>query len=94
MYTRYYDGYTDRNCAVKTAPKEEQQVLPEAEEIKVSEESAVTSQHETSSLPFSLPFNLQSDELILLAVLFLIASESNDDFILPLILGYLLISNT
>ncbi len=94
MYTRYYDGYTDRNCPVKTVPKEEVQPPCEETELKVSEEACESSQHVTSALPFSLPFNLQSDDLILLAVLFLIASESNDDFILPLILGYLLISNT
>jgi len=94
MYTRYYDGYTQRNTP--NPPKEVKENPPPEENIVEIEPALVSEpQSEVASvLPFKLPGNLKTDDLILLAVLFLIASESNDDFILPLILGYLLISNT
>ena len=89
MYTRYYDGYTRRNniAVTDTAPietNEEQNEIASAEEPEVQIASA---------LPFGLPMGLKTDDIILIAVLFLVASESGDDFILPLILGYLLLSN-
>lgn len=94
MYTRYYDGYTTRNAQ----PVQTAQAAPEPEVIQeeapVSNEEAKTADTAVAALPINLPFNMKTDDLILIAVLFLIASESSDEFILPLILGYLLISNT
>lgn len=94
MYTRYYDGYAQRNVQntapeIVEAPPEEETAI----EIEPTEEKEPQAEV-ASALPFRLPGNLNKDDLILLAVLFLIVSESGDDFILPLILGYLLISNT
>lgn len=88
MYTRYYDGYTDTKSQVKELPKEENIAC----EIAVSDETPPET--DVASFLPKLPFNMDADDLILIAVLFLIASESCDDFILPIILGYLLISNT
>ncbi len=89
MYTRYYDGYTRRNdiAVTDTAPKETNE---EKKEIVSVEEPEM---QVASALPFGLPAGLKADDIILIAVLFLVASESGDDFILPLILGYLLLTN-
>ncbi len=86
MYTRYYDGYTERNTS------NIQQIKEEKEENIVAEVEPKEEESQVASLPVNLPFNMQADDLILIAVLFLIASESKDEFILPLILGYLLLN--
>ncbi len=88
LYTRYYDGYTDIKPQARELPIEEEAPC----EIANADENAPKS--EVASFLPKLPFNMDADDLILIAVLFLIASESNDDFILPIILGYLIISNT
>ena len=105
MYTRYYDGYTQRNMQRNTneapeAPKPESIIQeeicqnPESSEIHTAEAAPEQNAAEVASvLPFKLPGNMKNDDLILLAVLFLILSDSNDDIILPLILGFLFISN-
>ena len=88
LYTRYYDGYTSRpNQTIEPQPPKE-----EICETNASEENEAVS--EVASRKPKLPFNMETDDLILIAVLLLIASEGSDDFILPVILGYLLISNT
>lgn len=89
MYTRYYDGYTQRakeSCVSKDAPEEAETV-----EIIPTQEKSESS---VASVGSSLPFNLKSDDLILIAVLLLVASEGSDDWLLPVILGYLIISNS
>ena len=89
MYTRYYDGYTRRNDIAVTDNAKEDTHEVQNEIANIEEpESAVA-----AALPFGLPLGLKTDDIILIAVLFLVASESGDDFILPLILGYLLLSN-
>ena len=89
MYTRYYDGYTQRaneKCPACEAPAEAETV-----EIVPTEEKSESS---VASVGAKLPFNMKTDDLILIAVLLLVASEASDDWLLPVILGYLLISNT
>ena len=88
LYTRYYDGYT--NCRTPDTESTKTQETPCEVESPQKIEPAI----ETASCKPKLPFNLDTDEIILIAVLLIIASEGSDDFILPLILGYLLISNT
>ncbi len=103
MYTRYYDGYGQRNMPRNTA---EAPTLPSEENIKEASQNSENTEIHTaeapqeqaaaevaSIVPFKLPGNMKTDDLILLAVLFLILSDSGDDIILPLILGYLFISN-
>lgn len=88
MYTRYYDGYTSRSTPV--CDKEEP-----TETVSVAD-TIPDKGHGTEIASFKnsfLPFDLDTDDIILIAVLFLVASESGDDFILPLILGYLLLGN-
>ncbi len=87
MYTRYYDGYTDTKPQIKEIPSEEN--IP----CEIADSDENVPKTEVASFLPKLPFNMDADDLILIAVLFLIASESCDDFILPIILGYLLISN-
>ena len=88
LYTRYYDGYTSHHAHDAEIPKPQESPC----ETEAPEKSEIAG--EIASCKTKLPFNLDTDEIILIAVLFLIASEGSDDFILPLILGYLLISNT
>ena len=88
MYTRYYDGYTRRNVP-ESGNTEANETINTADVPVLQEPKA-----EIASLKNSfLPFDLSTDDIILIAVLFLVASESGDDFILPLILGYLLLGN-
>lgn len=105
MYTRYYDGYSRRSMQpndndTSAAPEpesvaqEEECQNPESKEIRTAGAPAEQNAAEVASvLPFNLPGNMKTDDLILLAVLFLILSDSNDEIILPLILGFLFISN-
>lgn len=67
----------------------------EPEEIKKPQEAAVQLA-DTTEVASLLPFkggigDMKLDDLLLIAVLLLIVSESKDDFIMPLILGYLLL---
>ena len=97
MYTRYYDGYARQpDRAYK-----EQSALPSESEPKAapttleSENEDISSSGEgisVASSPLRLPFGIDAEDLILIAVLLLVVAEaSDDDFILPLILGYLLL---
>ena len=88
LYTRYYDGYA--NCRIHNADTPKPQESPC--ETAVSEENEIAC--EVASCKPKLPFGLDTDEIILIAVLLIVASEGSDDIILPLILGYLLISQT
>ena len=91
MYTRYYDGYMQKPKEnIDTTPnsccEENTAIIPTQE--KCEETSTV------AAVGKGLPFNMKTDDLILIAVLILVATESSDDWLLPVILGYLLISNT
>ena len=88
LYTRYYDGYA--NCRVHDTEDAKTRENPCEIEAPPNSEPA----GEIASSKPRLPFNLDIDEIILIAVLLIVASEGSDDIILPLILGYLLISNT
>ena len=88
LYTRYYDGYT--SCRTSDTETNKPQEIPCEETACEKSEPA----GEIASCKTKLPFNLDTDEIILIAVLLIVASEGSDDIILPLILGYLLISKT
>ncbi len=90
MYTRYYDQYPAQNKIQKEVPKET--ALAEVKE-EICEEAVKNDEIKTASvLPGGLlggGFN--TEDILLVALLFLIATEGSDDFIMPLILGALLI---
>lgn len=90
MYTRYYDQYPNKNSVQKEVPKEISlaEVNEEACEETVKDDEIKTA----SILPGGLlggGFN--TEDILLIALLFLIATDNSDDFIMPLILGALLI---
>ena len=57
-----------------------------AEEVSTA---AISPELAVAKGPFGGFGNLKADDILLIAVLLLIMSESKDDFIMPLILGYL-----
>ena len=93
MYTRYYDSYPanvphSSDCeANNEAGKCTREINEESSSISANE----THTEIASILPGGLFGNMKSDDILLIALLFIVASESKDDFIMPLILGALLL---
>ena len=88
MYTRYYDTYP--------APaKEETNTVNDTHTEKSSGEETTPVPSDSFSTASALPFGglggFKGDDILLIALLFLVMSESRDDNIMPLILGYLLL---
>lgn len=91
MYTRYYDGYSSQMPRPVPAPQEAQDECVKTQEIE-TDSNASDEVIETKSFSPTKAFgNFKSDDLLLIALIFLIATESADDFLMPLILGALLL---
>ena len=101
MYTRYYDSYPAMP-PVKTTAKEEvttsQEVNETIQVAKLSEISEnIAKSESTGTAPQiasknSLFHSVQADDIILVALPFLLLSES-DDVIMLIIIGFLLIGD-
>ena len=89
MYTRYYDTYpapTKEDVKLSNdTPAETAGGL--AENTDVSKDTSSTA----SVFPFGGLGGFKGDDILLIALLFLVMSESREDNIMPLILGYLLL---
>lgn len=92
MYTRYYDTYPSSNGNTSQnenhdIPKNEdnQSIAPCAEENEPKSQIA-------SLLPFGNLGGFKTDDILLIAVLLLILTDCKDDNIMPIILGYILLS--
>ena len=90
MYTRYYDSYP-----ANVPHASDNEANSEADKC-INEESSTINSAEApaeiaSVLPSGLFGNMKSDDILLIALLFIVATESRDDFIMPLILGALLL---
>lgn len=85
MYTRYYDSYP-----TETEPKIETEntITPPPAENSSGKNISVA---KIAPVGKNLFGNLSSEDLLLIALLFITVTESGDDFILPLILGALLL---
>ena len=85
MYTRYYDSYPaaieqkDKNANIGQSDPAEK---PPMENTSVAE---------IASTQKKLFGNLDFEDLLLIALLFITVTESKDEFILPLILGAILL---
>ena len=87
MYTRYYDSYPTVTKNEEPCEKERTKPLPEGEIAdKCNDKPALSSCKSSGMLK-----NLKSDDILLIALLFITASDNDDNFLMPLILGALLI---
>ncbi len=85
MYTRYYDSYPTQMPEVTAEPVAEEENTDIAE---VPEDEA----GEIASLTPARGFGgLKTDDILLIGLIFIMLSEGSDDFIMPLILGALLL---
>ena len=85
MYTRYYDSYPsaiDEKTESENIPQSPPQENPSLENTHVSE---------IASSQKKLFGSHDFEDLLLIALLFITVTESKDDFILPLILGAILL---
>ncbi len=91
MYTRYYDGYSSQMPRPAPAPQEMQDESVKTQEVQTDSDCADEVTETKSFSPIKAFGNFKSDDLLLIALIFLIATESSDDFLMPLILGALLL---
>lgn len=85
MYTRYYDGYP-----AKIQHNDEKQEHNEVTVAQTSDEKNISDTKIASVSPGRFG-KLNSEDILLVALLMITITESKDDFILPLILGALLL---
>jgi len=86
MYTRYYDGYPRETPKIETANRHEESTT------EIATDTASEGQSEIASvIPKGIFGNMKADDILLIALLFIVSMESSDDFIMPLILGALLL---
>lgn len=91
MYTRYYDGYSSH------MPKQVSPPVKAEEAEEKNDEKQITAHVDEEPIetkafsPVKGLGSFKSDDILLIALLFLIATESADDFLMPLILGALLL---
>ena len=85
MYTRYYDSYP-----VETEQKAETETGPKNPPVECSPVESTPST-QIASVPKKLLGGFDYEDILLIALLFITVTESKDDFILPLILGALLL---
>lgn len=106
MYMRYYDGYPSDGLSPsggeailpESAYNECEQQNAVCNNIESPEEPAPAEQDcpaevsAASFLPHGIFSSMQSDDIILIALLLILLTESKDDFIMPIVIGYLLLS--
>lgn len=90
MYTRYYDNYEER--ARKNTVESE---MAETQQTEVSPDNEIQSGDEiaVAGSPFGILSGIKTDDIILIGLLILVLSDGCDDYLLPIILGFLLINN-
>jgi len=91
MYTRYYDSYPAK-IPDKSEPAQKES--KEALAVQSEETAPHTTKDEISTasvLPNKIFGNLNIDDVLLIALIFITASDASDDFLMPLILGALLL---
>lgn len=92
METNYYNASNNFSAPIRKEPKpyipkSKPEKKPEPETLDVKEEC----QKQTES-DLEVFERFKSDDLIILGLLFILLTESNDDYLLLLMLGYLLLS--
>lgn len=90
MYTRYYDSYPAISPVGITNEKESLPETIESAETQVASEDTQTISKISSN--GGILHSIQADDIILIALIFLLLTES-DDIIMLLIIGYLLIGD-
>ena len=100
MYTRYYDSYPSDSRhkqntgeVINNTPEEIADIKPDPPQNNSALASSDGSSSTASLLPFGGGSGFKGDDILLIAILLLVMSESRDDGIMPLILGYLLLGN-
>lgn len=104
MYQRYYDGYPTE--AYATVEQNEFDVdgtaesSPQTADTATGTELSVSSPHNkdlqletASSAKSGLLSSIKSDDILLIALLIILATEAPDDTVMPLIIGYILLSD-
>ena len=87
MYTRYYDSYPTVTKNEEPCEREETKCLPEPDKKDTCNNKTPMDSCRSSGILK----NLKSDDILLIALLFITASDNDDNFLMPLILGALLI---
>lgn len=88
MYTRYYDNYEERArkpCVDNT----HEEVTPEEASVPLSEcDNGIA----VASSPFGILSGLKTDDIVLIGLLLLVLGDGCDDYLLPIILGFLILN--
>ena len=87
MYTRFYDNYEER--ARKTQPEAD---THEKEADESTQETPASGEIAVAGSPLGILSGLKTDDIILIGLLILVLSDGCDDYLLPIILGFLLIN--
>ncbi len=87
MYTRYYDNYEQR--AKKPQPETD---THEKEPEEITQEAPASGEIAVAGSPLGILSGLKTDDIILIGLLILVLSDGCDDYLLPVILGFLLIN--
>lgn len=106
MYMRYYDGYPsdtfdgrNEKTTFESDFSSEEAISHEESKISLNDNFEADSVAENlfSNTPAEiqtkrfLPSSIKSDDIILIALLFILINENSDDYIMPLVLGALLL---
>ena len=96
MYTRYYDGYGRQNPTSvgrqDAIEKEEQNEISLAP-VENVDSGVADDKSSVAGLSARLPFGLDIEDLLLIAVLLLVLGDAEDnDYFLPIVLGFLLLT--
>lgn len=88
MYTRYYDSYPTVKPQEEAPKAEVSEVLPSADKTENHDASPTLASCKSSNIFGSF----KTEDILLIALLFITASDKEDNFLMPLILGALLLA--
>ena len=88
MYTRYYDSYPTVTPQEEAPKAEVPEVIPSAENSDTNNANPTLASCKSSNI-FG---GFKTEDILLIALLFITASDKEDNFLMPLILGALLLA--
>lgn len=88
MYTRYYDSYPTVKPQEEAPKAEVPEVLPSADKGDTPKANPTLASCKSSNIFGSF----KTEDILLIALLFITASDKEDNFLMPLILGALLLA--
>ena len=92
METNYYNRSNNFSAPIRKEPKPYVPInIHKEKECKEHEETII--KHDIVKEKTSLFKNINNDDLLILGLIFLLLSDSNDDMLMIIALGYLFISS-